>query len=92
MRLQTFGSALSSIKSSLQSLLAKTSENENQYLIIYKTKEDKTKSYIIKKPDLFESFGNKGEQRDNVGFKAYCYGRDEVRSFRHDRIVSITKL
>lgn len=67
-------------------------KEESQYLVIYKTQENKTKSYIIKKPDLFESFGNKVESRDNVGFRAYCYGRESVRSFRHDRIVSITKL
>ena len=92
MKLKSLGTALSGIKENLRSLLQKTQENDNQYLIIYKTREEKTKSYIIKKPDLYESFGNKDEARDNVGFKAYCYGRDEVRSFRHDRIVSITKL
>jgi len=60
--------------------------------MVYKTNEDKIKSYIINKPDLYNSFGNKFEVRDNVGFRAYCYGRNAIRSFRHDRIVSITKL
>jgi len=92
MKLKSIGNALMGIKANLRAMLSKSEENENQYLIIYKTREEKTKSYIITKPDLFESFGNKEEERDNVGFKAYCYGRDEVRSFRHDRIVSITKL
>ncbi len=92
MKLKSIGSALGAIRENLRTLLTKASENDNEYLVIYKTREDKTKSYIIKKPDLYESFGNKDEERDNVGFKAYCYGRDEVRSFRHDRIVSITKL
>ena len=92
MKLKSLGQALSSIKESINSLVSKSKNEENQYLVIYKTEEDKTKSYIIKKPDLYESFGNKTEERDNVGFKAYCYGRDSVRSFRHDRIVSITKL
>jgi len=78
------------IKYALHSLFSR--KEDQQYLLIYKTSEDKTKSYIINKPDLFDSFGNKKEQRDNVGFKAYCYGRKSVRSFRHDRIVSITKL
>ena len=82
---------LSSISQTLRSLVSKAKE-ETQYLVVYKTREDKIKSYIISKPDLYESFGNKGEERDNVGFKAYCYGRKQVRSFRHDRIVSITKL
>ena len=60
--------------------------------MVYKTNEGKIKSYIINKPDLYDSFGNKLELRDNVGFRAYCYGRNAIRSFRHDRIVSITRL
>ena len=64
----------------------------SKYLVVYKTNENKIKSYIINKPNLYNSFGNKGETRDNVGFRAYCYGRDSMRSFRHDRIISITKL
>ena len=91
MNLSSITKTLSGISHNLTSLLSKTKE-ESQYLQVYKTEEKKTKSYIISKPDLFESFGNKDEKRDNVGFKAYCFGRDEVRSFRHDRIVSITKL
>lgn len=82
---------LSSISKNISKILS-VQEESQQYLIIYKTEEQKTKSYIIDKPNLFESFGNKAENRDNVGFRAYCHGRDSVRSFRHDRIVSITKL
>jgi len=63
-----------------------------KYLIVYRTEESKIKSYVINKPDLFNSFGNKQECRDNVGFRAFCYGRKSMRSFRHDRIVSITRL
>ena len=63
-----------------------------KYLVVYNTEEGKTKSYIIDKPNLFNSFGNKKERRDNVGFRAYCHGRQSMRSLRHDRIVSITKL
>ena len=92
MKLKSITRTLANIKENLSALVSRSKENENQYLVIYKTEEDKTKSYIIQKPDLYESFGNKGEKRDNVGFKAYCYGRDNVRSFRHDRIISITKL
>jgi hypothetical protein len=81
---------LNTILNNIQKLVPR--KESNQYLMIYKTEENKTKSYIISKPDLYDSFGNKDEHRDNVGFRAYCYGRDSVRSFRHDRIVSITKL
>jgi hypothetical protein len=92
MKLKSLGKAIHSIKENLSALVSRSKESENQYLVIYRTEENKTKSYIIQKPDLYDSFGNKGEKRDNVGFKAYCYGRDSVRSFRHDRIISITKL
>jgi len=91
MKFKSISKTLLTIKESLYRLFARSNQ-ESQYLLIYKTNEDKTKSYIINKPNLFDSFGNKEEKRDNVGFKAYCYGRDSVRSFRHDRIVSITKL
>ena len=91
MDITKIGRTLSGISKSLSALLTKSKE-ETEYLVVYKTEEEKIKSYIISKPDLYESFGNKKENRDNVGFKAYCHGRDEVRSFRHDRIVSITKL
>ncbi len=90
MNLSSITKTLSGISQNLTRLVSK--KEQDQYLVIYKTKEDKIKSYIISKPDLYESFGNKKEDRDNVGFKAFCYGRDEVRSFRHDRIISITKL
>ena len=82
---------LGGMAKSLRSLVTMNKE-DTQYLVVYKTEEGKIKSYIISKPDLYDSFGNKSEKRDNVGFKAYCYGRKQVRSFRHDRIVSITKL
>jgi len=69
-----------------------TNKISPKYLVVYKANEDKIKSYIINKPNLYNSFGNKNETRDNVGFRAYCYGREAMRSFRHDRIISITKL
>jgi len=65
--------------------------NKKQYFVVYKNEEGKTKTYLIGEIDLYNSFRNKDENRDNAGFKAYCFARDEVRSFRHDRIVSITK-
>lgn len=62
-----------------------------QYYIVYKNKDNEIKTYRIGKIDLYNSFGNKEYHRKNIGFKAYCYGRKQVRSFRHDRIISITK-
>ena len=70
----------------------KVMKNEDQrYFVVYKNANDAVKTYEIGRPDLSESFGNKGEERRNVGFKAFCFGRQEIRSFRHDRIVSLTR-
>ena len=63
----------------------------SKYYIVYKNKDNKIKTYLVGSIDLYNSFGNKHENRDNAGFKAYCFGRKSVRSFRHDRIVSICK-
>lgn len=62
-----------------------------KYYIVYKNKDNKVKTYLISSVNLYNSFGNKNENRDNAGFKAYCFARKSVRSFRHDRIISITK-
>ena len=63
----------------------------HKYYVVYKNSNSRIKTYLIGNIDLYKSFGNKGEKRDNAGFKAYCYARKQVRSFRHDRIVSLTK-
>ena len=65
---------------------------ENRYLIVYKNKDNITKTYEIGKPDLHESFGNRDENRGNIGFRAYCFGRNAYRSFRHEGIVALTKV
>ena len=67
-------------------------KNQDQrYFLVYKNAEDEVKTYEIGRPQLSESFGNRDEERNNIGFKAFCFGRQEVRSFRHDRIVSLTR-
>jgi|TARA_B100000035_G_scaffold91129_1_gene76916 hypothetical protein len=77
------------IKSKLKK---KVMKNEDQrYFVVYRNAEDEVKTYEIGRPQLAESFGNKDEERNNIGFKAFCFGRQEVRSFRHDRIVSLTR-
>jgi hypothetical protein len=77
------------IKSKLKNRVMKN--QDQRYFLVYKNQENEVKTYEIGRPDLSESFGNKGEERNNIGFKAYCFGRQEVRSFRHDRIVSLTR-
>ncbi len=66
-------------------------KNQQKYFIVYKNADNAVKTYEIGRPELNESFGNKNEERNNVGFKAYCFGRNETRSFRHDRIISLTR-
>ena len=63
-----------------------------RYLLVYKNQEGEIKTYEISRPKLGDSFGNRGQARANIGFKAYCFGRKQVRSFRHDRIISMTKV
>lgn len=62
-----------------------------QYYIVYKHRNGKIKTYLVGDINLHNSFGNKNYDRDNIGFRAYCFGRNNVRSFRHDRIISLTK-
>ena len=62
-----------------------------RYYVVYRNSEDKVKTYLIGEINLYNSFSNKDEKRENAGFKAYCFARKEVRSFRHDRIISLTK-
>jgi hypothetical protein len=62
-----------------------------KYYIVYKNSDKKVKTYLIGDINLYNSFSNKKEHRDNAGFKAYCFARKSVRSFRHDRIISLAK-
>ena len=65
---------------------------QKRYLLVYKKRDGEVKSYEIGRPRLSDAVPNKQEGRNNVGFKAYCFVRAQVRSFRHDRVVSITRL
>ena len=76
---------IKSLKSKLNCILCK------RYYIVYRNNNGKIKTYQVGNINLFNSFGNKRHERNNAGFKAYCFGRKQVRSFRHDRIISITK-
>ena len=65
---------------------------KSRYLVVYKKQDGEIKSYEITRPKLNNSIANKQEGRNNVGFRAFCFKRNQVRSFRHDRVISITKL
>ena len=77
------------IKSKLKKAVMKNSDQK--YFVVYRNADNQVKTYEIGRPELSESFGNRDEERNNVGFRAYCFGRKEYRSFRHDRIVSLTR-
>ena len=78
--------------STRQRIMEKVTQTDDRYLIVYRNKNNIVKTYEIGRPDLSESFGNKIEGRRNTGFKAYCYGREAIRSFRHEGIISLTKV
>lgn len=65
--------------------------DEIRFLIVYEKENGEVKTYEVSQLDLANSFGNQKEDRDNVGFRAYCHVREEFRSFRHDRIRAITR-
>ncbi len=65
---------------------------KSRYLVVYQKQDGEVKSYEITRPKLNSSVANKQEGRNNVGFRAFCFARNQVRSFRHDRVISITKL
>jgi hypothetical protein len=61
------------------------------YSVVYTTKSGRTALYTIDKPQHSNEFGNASEHLRTAGFKAYCYNRNGVRSFRYDRIVALNK-
>lgn len=76
----------------MKKLLAKIARLFNPvYQVVYKTKEGTTAMYTISKPKHKNEFGNMKEGLAVAGFRAHCFNRDGVRSFRYDRIVSIVK-
>ena len=75
----------------LKSKIKKMTNQNQKYFIVYKNADNAVKTYEIGRPKLTESFGNKSEERNNIGFRAFCFARNEYRSFRHDRIVSLTR-
>ena len=76
----------------MKKLLAKIARLFNPvYQVVYKTREGTTAMYTISKPKHRNEFGNMKEGLSVAGFRAHCFNRDGIRSFRYDRIVSIVK-
>ena len=61
------------------------------YKVVYTTESGKTAMYTISKPRHSNEFGNAKEGLQVAGFRAHCFNRNAVRSFRYDRIVSLVR-
>ena len=61
------------------------------YSLVYTTKDGRTAMYTISKPEHAHEFGNMKEGLHTAGFRAFCYNRGGFRSFRYDRIISLTR-
>ena len=61
------------------------------YNVVYTTEDGRTQMYTISKPTHQREFGNAREGRPVVGFRAHCFNREGIRSFRYDRIVSLVR-
>ena len=61
------------------------------YSLVYRDAKGETQMYTISKPKHANEFGNQKEKLAVAGFRAFCYNREGIRSFRYDRIVSLTR-
>jgi hypothetical protein len=61
------------------------------YSLVYRDARGVTQMYTISKPKHKNEFSNISEGLAVAGFRAHCYNRNAVRSFRYDRIISLNK-
>jgi len=61
------------------------------YSLVYTDAKGKTQMYTISKPQHYNEFGNQKEGLSVAGFRCFCYNREGIRSFRYDRIISLTR-
>ena len=61
------------------------------YQIVYTTADGRTEMYTISKPKHENEFGNYRQGLATAGFRAFCFNKGGVRSFRYDRIISLTR-
>lgn len=61
------------------------------YSVVYTTADGRTEMYTIEKPQHKNEFGNVAQSIKVAGFRSFCHNKEGVRSFRYDRIVSLTK-
>lgn len=61
------------------------------YSVVYTTADGRTEMYTIDKPRHSREFGNSKEGISTAGFRAFCYNKGGIRSFRYDRIVALNR-
>ena len=61
------------------------------YSVVYTTADGRTEMYTIEKPRHVNEFGNTTQKLRTAGFRAFCYNRGGIRSFRYDRIVALNR-
>ena len=59
--------------------------------MVYTTADGRTEMYTISKPKHKNEFGNLKQGLAVAGFRAHCYNKQGIRSFRYDRIISLIK-
>jgi hypothetical protein len=59
--------------------------------MLYRTADGRTQMYTISKPRHANEFANTKEGLAKAGFRAFCFNKGGIRSFRYDRIISINR-
>ena len=60
------------------------------FTLTYQKLNGDIETYKLRNVNYYNYFGNKREDWENVGIRAYCYERKGIRSFRYEGIISIT--
>ena len=60
------------------------------FTLTYQKLNGDIETYKLRNFNYYNYFGNKREDWENVGIRAYCYERKGIRSFRYEGIISIT--
>jgi hypothetical protein len=62
-----------------------------RYQVLYTKANGVTQMYTITKPKHKNEFGNSKEGLSVAGFRAYCFNKGGIRSFRYDRVISLNR-
>lgn len=59
--------------------------------LVYKKQNGEINLYKVNAFHVKNKFGNKKQDRENIGIRTYCYNRKGIRSFRYEGILSLSK-